>query len=195
MQQADEDTASGAPRGPVRVLTLPGWQGSGPGHWQTLWEARHGDTRVEQADWFWPRRGDWMARLDEVLLATPGAAWLVAHSLGCHLVAAWAAHSRHTARVRGALLVAPPDLDRDDLPPQLASWRPAVRQRLPLPAVLLHSSNDPYCSRDSALALAQAWGAQPHDLGPRGHVNAESGLGDWPQGRRWLPVGPPETHQ
>ena len=52
----------------MRVLLLPGWLDSGPGHWQTLWEAKHGDRRVTQADWLWPKRGDWMARLEEVLL-------------------------------------------------------------------------------------------------------------------------------
>ncbi|HEV8689766.1 MAG TPA: alpha/beta hydrolase, partial [Ideonella sp.] len=30
-----------------RVLLLPGWLDSGPGHWQTLWETQHGDLRVQ----------------------------------------------------------------------------------------------------------------------------------------------------
>ena len=89
----------------VRILLLPGWLDSGPGHWQTRWEALHGDRRVVQDDWEWPKRGDWMARLEEEILAEPRPAALVAHSLGCQLVAAWAAHSRHTDHVRGALLV------------------------------------------------------------------------------------------
>jgi predicted alpha/beta hydrolase family esterase len=97
----------------ARVLTLPGWLNSGPEHWQSRWELLHGFERVEQDDWLWPRRGDWMARLDQVLLDGDEApAILVAHSLGCQLVASWAAHSHHTARVRGALLVAPPDTER-----------------------------------------------------------------------------------
>ena len=60
-----------------RVLILPGWLNSGPGHWQSRWQALYGDERVEQADWTWPRRGDWMARLDEVLLADARPAALV----------------------------------------------------------------------------------------------------------------------
>jgi len=134
-----------------RVFVLPGWMNSGPEHWQSRWERLHGYERVEQADWVWPRRGDWMARLDEVLLAAAESpAVLVAHSLGCHLVAAWAAHSSHTGRVRGALLVAPPDLECDDMPPQVSTWRPIVRQRLPFAATLLYSHSDPYCSPASA---------------------------------------------
>lgn len=170
----------------ARIQLLPGWLNSGPGHWQSRWEALHGDQRVEQDDWEWPRRGDWMARLDEVLLADARPAWLVAHSLGCHLVAAWAAHSMHRERVRGALLVAPPDLDRDDKPPQVTRWRPIVLAPLPFPATLLYSDDDPYCAPARACRLAAAWGAQARSVGAAGHVNGDSGLGDWPAGRAEL---------
>ncbi len=170
------------------VLTLPGWLSSGPGHWQTLWEEQHGDLRVEQHDWLHPKRGDWLARLDEVLLGLPGqrGVLLAAHSLGCIQVAAWAAHSRLTGRVRGALLVAPGDVEREDLVPLLPGWAPIVRQRLPFPAILAGSQDDPYCAADKARALALAWGADYRDMGARGHLNAESGLGDWPAGRALL---------
>lgn len=166
----------------LRVLLLPGWLNSGPDHWQSRWEILHGFIRVEQADWEWPRRGDWMARLDEVLLADERPALLAAHSLGCHLVAAWAAHSRHTARVRGALLVAPPDVERDDLPPQLHNWRPALRQALPFAALTLYSEDDPFATPERARGYATDWGARALSVGAAGHVNGESGLGDWPAG-------------
>lgn len=169
-----------------RTLLLPGWQDSDPAHWQSRWEVLHGDQRVVQDDWLWPRRGDWMARLEEVLLADARPAVLVAHSLGCHLVAAWAAHSRQTQRVLAALLVAPPDTEADAMPPQLHNWRPMVRQALPFPALVLASSDDPYCSLARAEALAADWGAACISLGPRGHLNGESGLGDWPEARDWL---------
>jgi predicted alpha/beta hydrolase family esterase len=165
-----------------RVLILPGWQNSGPGHWQSRWEALYGFVRVEQADWDWPRRGDWMARLDEVLLDGSQPALLVAHSLGCHLVAAWASHTQHTHRVQAALLVAPPDIERDDMPPQVSTWRPIARQRLPFPATLLYSDDDPYCAPTRAVAMAADWGAAPVSLGATGHVNGDSALGDWPAG-------------
>lgn len=169
-----------------RVLLLPGWLDSGPGHWQTLWERQHGDLRVQQADWQWPRRGDWMARLEEVLLEDDRPALLAAHSLGCHLVAAWAAHSQHATCVRGALLVAPPDLDQADTPPQLFNWRPVVRERLPFAATVVYSENDPFGSVAAAQALARDWGAEAMSIGALGHVNAESGLADWPEGRSQL---------
>ena len=166
----------------LRTLLLPGWLDSGPGHWQSRWEARHGFRRVLQDDWLWPRRGDWMARLEEELLADPRPAVLVAHSLGCHLVAAWAAHSARLERVCAAWLVAPPDLDRPDLPPQLASWRPAARQPLPMPALLVASDDDPFAAEAASLRLASDWQVPTWRLPGRGHLNADSGLGDWDDG-------------
>ena len=166
----------------VRVCILPGWQNSGPDHWQSRWEALHGFDRVQQHDWDHPLRGDWMAQLEEAVLAADRPLALVAHSLGCQLVAAWAAHSRSTARVRGALLVAPPDTARADMPPQLASWRQVPRQPLPFAAQVLYSEDDPFCAPERALAMAAGWGVPARSLGGRGHINAASGLGDWPEG-------------
>ena len=165
-----------------RLLTLPGWLNSGPTHWQSRWEFLHGCVRVEQDDWLWPRRGDWMARLEEVVLESPTPVLLAAHSLGCQLVAAWAAHSRHTTRVLGALLVACPDTERADMPPQLSGWRPIPQGRLPFAATMLASSDDPYCAIDRSRQIAEDWGASWHVVGALGHVNGESGLGDWPDG-------------
>jgi uncharacterized protein len=170
----------------MRILLLPGWLDSDPAHWQSRWEALHGDRRVTQDDWLWPRRGDWMARLEEVLLEDDRPALLVAHSLGCQLVAAWAAHSKHTARVQGALLVAPPDIERDDMPPNLAPWRPIVRSRLPFAAIAVTSSDDPYGASERSAAMAHDWGARQVSIGPAGHINGASGLGDWPEGRTLL---------
>ncbi len=174
------------PSPPQRVLLLPGWLNSGPTHWQSRWEAAKGDQRVDQDDWLWPRRGDWMARLDAVLLESNAPALLVAHSLGCQLVASWAAHSQHTARVRAALLVAPPDTERADMPPNLFNWRPISRTRLPFASLVVASLDDPYCSPERAAQLAADWGSAWHEIGARGHVNGDSGLGDWPEGRALL---------
>jgi uncharacterized protein len=171
---------------PENVLLLPGWQNSGPGHWQSLWETRHGYRRVDQHDWMTPKRGDWMARLEEFVLGCDGPAVLVAHSLGCHLAAAWAAHSQNAHRVKGALLVAPPDTERDDLRPVLPSWAPIPLKPLPFPSVLVASTDDPYCGFVRARGLAAAWGSRLVDLGAAGHINAETGLGDWAEGLGFL---------
>ena len=168
------------------VLILPGWQGSGPDHWQMRWVRQHGYHVVEQNDWMRPRRGDWLARLDEVVIDTPGSVVLVAHSLGCIQVAAWAAFSHHTCRVRAALLVAPGDVESHDMKNRVPGWSPILRDRLPFPSLLVGSDNDPYCSIERARELARDWGARWINLGKAGHINAESALGDWPEGHALL---------
>ncbi len=170
-----------------RVLTLPGWQGSGPEHWQSRWETLYGYERVEQNDWQRPLRGDWSVRLDEVMADASEPVVLVAHSLGCQLVAWWAAHSRHVKRVSAAVLVAPPDVEQQhELLQRLHSWTPIARQALPFKTLVLASSDDPYCSLERAQAMVADWGAEFVDLGALGHINAESGLGDWPEGHAQL---------
>jgi predicted alpha/beta hydrolase family esterase len=171
---------------PQNVLILPGWENSGPLHWQSLWERRHGYVRVEQHDWMRPLRGDWITRLEDVLLAQDAPSVLVAHSLGCQLVAAWAAVSRNTHKVQAALLVAPGDVEREEIRSALATWVPVVAQPLPFKSQLLACHNDPYCAFERAQAFAQAWGADFVDYGQRGHINADSGLGDWPDGHQRL---------
>jgi predicted alpha/beta hydrolase family esterase len=170
----------------IDVLILPGWQNSGPLHWQSRWEALHGYVRVQQHDWMQPLRGDWMSQLEEAVLAAQRPVVLAAHSLGCLLTAAWTAHSRNVHRVQGALLVAPGDAERAELRAPLKSWSPIVLQQLPFPSVLLGSHNDPYCSIDRAKLFAQAWSARFVDYGHAGHINSDSGLGDWPQGHALL---------
>lgn len=178
----------------TKVLLLPGWQNSGPGHWQSRWERIYGYERVEQHDWMRPLRGDWIARLQEVVLdhcvrRSPGAPAdivLVAHSLGCMLVAAWAAHTPLAQHVRGALLVAPGDPQREEVAAALPSWFQIPRNTLPFPTILLGSHDDPYCSFARAQEFARSWGSQFIDYGRCGHINADSGLGDWPQGHAML---------
>lgn len=168
------------------VLLLPGWQNSGPAHWQSLWQVQFGYQRVEQHDWLRPLRGDWMARLEEVVLSSDEPTVLVAHSLGCLLVAAWAAHSRHPHRVKAALLVAPGDAEREDLRALLGSWSPLTQHRLPFKSILVASRDDPYCSFERAQVFAAAWGSDLVDGGCLGHINAESGLKDWLPGQKLL---------
>lgn len=177
-----------------RVLLLPGWQNSGPEHWQSRWEAAYGYERVQQHDWMRPLRGDWIARLQDVVLGhaarrdpdAPADIVLVGHSLGCMLVAAWAAHTRLARHICGALLVAPGDPQREELAGTLGSWAQIPRNALPFPSLLLGSQDDPYCSFMRAQAFARAWGSEFIDYGHCGHINSDSGLGDWPQGRALL---------
>jgi hypothetical protein len=118
-----------------------------------------------------------------VVLSTSASAVLVAHSLGCMLVAAWASHSRNTHRVKAALLVAPSDVEQEALRPVLASWSPVPLHPLPFKSSLVASRDDPFCSFARAQVFAAAWGSTRVDAGAAGHVNADSGLGAWPWGQ------------
>jgi predicted alpha/beta hydrolase family esterase len=166
-------------------LIIPGLYGSAPEHWQSRWlRARAQAKRVELGQWDDPSRDVWIAHLDRAIGRQRQPVLLVAHSLGCLAVAWWAGQASvaRLAKVRGALLVAPPDVDRPDAVPVLRRFAPAPMNHLPFPSLLVASRNDPYATFERLAQLAQAWGAGLADVGWLGHINAESGLGDWPQG-------------
>ena len=122
----------------------------------------------------------------DVVLSCNEPAVLVAHSLGCMLVAAWAAHSQNTHRVKAALLVAPPDVERSDITQMLHSWAPVPLGKLPFKSIVFASNNDPFCSLERAQFFAASWGASLHAVRSGGHLNAASGLGDWAEAHTLL---------
>jgi uncharacterized protein len=171
---------------PPRVLTVPGWENSGPAHWQSLWE--RGDPRrfrrVEQRDWDLPDPDDWVHALDAAIAAEPGPVVLVAHSLGCIAVARWAA--KFARPVAGALLVAPADVERADTPEPIRCFAPVPLQPLPFRSILVASGNDEYLSMDRARHFARCWASELVPAGAAGHLNTAAGFGPWPQGERLL---------
>lgn len=173
----------------VRYLIVPGWHGSPPEHWQSYWQqVLPGSARVEQEDWLLPQRHAWVAQLERQVAADRRPVVLIAHSLGCITVAHWAAQASPAllTRVRGALLVAPADVERADCPAALTNFAPIATQPLPFPSVLVGSSNDHAASADRALEFAQHWGAEAVILPQAGHINVQSGHHHWEQGFAWL---------
>lgn len=165
----------------TRHLIIPGWANSGPAHWQSCWERTlPGASRVEMPDWFSQRREDWVAALDAAVRASAEPPILIAHSLGCHAVASWAAKS--TLRIRAALLVAPPDLDRRSCPSFLHEFAPVARSKLRFPSRVVASDSDPYGSLAASIQIAFAWGSEVTVLENAGHINTEAGFGPWPDG-------------
>jgi predicted alpha/beta hydrolase family esterase len=170
----------------TRTLILPGLGGSGPQHWQSLWERRFGYARVDQRDWDAPEREEWVRSLDAAVCSSDGPVVLVAHSLACALVAHWAAATGGRT-ARAALLVAPADIDglAGSLPP-VASFAPVPAQPLPFASIVVASEDDPYVRIERARAFAAQWKSEFVSIGARGHINAASGLDDWPQGHAML---------
>jgi predicted alpha/beta hydrolase family esterase len=157
------------------VIIVPGLHDSGPAHWQSRWQRRHGGmSRVQQEDWDHPQLAHWAARLDQLRRRDPRPALLVAHSFGCLT----AVHSiaRDAANVAGALLVAPADPVKFGVAEQL----PALP--LPCPSIVVASADDPWMRFERAAEWAGRWRSELVAAGHLGHINADSGLGDWPAG-------------
>ena len=108
-----------------RIVIVPGWRDSGPGHWQSLWEERMPNVaRVAQDDWVTPSRNAWVGTLTRMV---PHAA-------------------------------------------------------LPYRSIVVVSSNDPFCPVRLAGAYARAWGSEFVRIQNAGHINIDSGHGEWPLG-------------
>lgn len=168
----------------VPVLIVPGLGGSANDHWQSHLERSLPNTfRVQQEDWERPDLTDWVERLAGSVEARPGGV-LVAHSLGCPLVAHLAGR-RPDLPVAAALLVAPADVDSArHTPSHTRGFAPIPCQPLPFPSIVVASTNDPFMALDRAINLAHTWGAEFVDVGACGHINIASGFGPWPIGER-----------
>jgi predicted alpha/beta hydrolase family esterase len=173
--------------GEPTVLVLPGYGDSGPRHWQSLWEAADPRMRrVRQRDWFEPRLHDWLAGLDDAIADCPTPPVLAAHSLGCALVAHWVERTGGNA-VRGALLVAPPDVAAlATVLEAVQTFAPVPLVPLPFPSILVASDDDLYAGAACVERFAGAWGSRLVTLAGAGHINADAGFGEWPEGRALL---------
>jgi predicted alpha/beta hydrolase family esterase len=170
----------------MATLILPGWQGSGPEHWQAHWlDLMDKTVLVRQHDWDHPDLDDWLDAAVAAIDSHPNPI-LVGHSLGAILIAHLA--SRHPdLPIAGALLVAPADVDTQAAKvPALASFAPIPTAPLGFPAIVVGSRNDPWMPPARARILARMWEAEYVDAGHAGHINAAADLGAWPEGQRLL---------
>jgi predicted alpha/beta hydrolase family esterase len=55
-------------------------------------------------------------------------------------------------------------------------------KKLPFPALVVASRNDPRVTIEEAQRFAEAWGADIADVGELGHMGNEARLGLWPTG-------------
>ncbi len=175
----------------VDILMVPGWQGSTPQHWQSRWERNLTTARrVELPDWVGSDKDQWVGAIITAVATSARPAVLVTHSLGT-IAAVHAALKLPHGALAGAFLVAPADVDNPDTwpaangiawPESGLGFAPVPLSSLPLPSMLLASSDDPYCRPERARHFAAAWGSELMEVGPAGHINAESGHGPWPDG-------------
>ncbi len=163
------------------VLICPGIGNSGSQHWQSLWEQSNSKfLRISQRDWDHPVCEEWVATQEDTIARIDTSVVIVAHSLACLSVAHWAAKAH--APIKAALLVAVPDPDAASFPAEAIGFAPAPTQRFSFPSIVVASTDDPYGSLAHAQTCASAWGSRLVNIGAAGHINAASGLGQWPEG-------------
>ncbi|PDV87338.1 hypothetical protein CO652_16970 [Rhizobium sp. H4] len=167
------------------IIILPGIGGSGDAHWQTRWEISSPEMRrFQPSDWDRPDLADWMSALDRTVRASATAPLLVAHSLACLLVAHWQQLS--SLAVAGAFLVAVPDPQSASFPEEAAGFGNPPSQEMRFPTLIVASANDPFGTLDHARARADLWGSGLVEIGAFGHINGQSGLEEWTQGKALL---------
>lgn len=166
-------------RSELRTLIVPGLRGSGPLHWQSLWQEEHPEyERVVQPDWFSSDLDPWAETIARKIDEHSGSVLLVAHSFGCLAAvraAAWAPE-----RIAGALLVAPAD------PQKFAAEAVLAQKKLGARWIVVASRNDPWMSFERVHGWATCWASRFVDAGHAGHINADAGYGEWPAGERLL---------
>ncbi len=165
----------------MKVFTIPGLYNSGPDHWQTHWEKEYGFTRIEQKEWETPVCDDWLQTIDSVVTQHPlEEVILVGHSLACCTIVRWA--EKYKCIIKGALLVAPSDVEAASYPPGTKGFSPMPKFKLPFPSIVIASTDDEYVTIERAKEFANNWGSELINAGELGHINSASNLGNWPFG-------------
>jgi hypothetical protein len=172
----------------MNYLIVPGLNNSGPRHWQSFWaKSLPNATRVVQHCWDKPQKEEWIKTLNETILNLTSDTIIVAHSLGVATTVMWltqqAEKGKILSQIKGAFLVSPSDVDNIEV---IKSFAPMPLQKLPVPACVVASENDPFVSMERAKFFANAWGVQVFNAGALGHINSDSNLGEWEQGRKFL---------
>ncbi len=173
----------------MKVLLLHGWGGSDFPHWQS-WLAGeiardYGTISFPLLDNpHFPSKNRWMRQVKEILkYFAPDV--IICHSLANTL---WfhLCLEGEIAPVKRLLLVAPPSLSCN-----LETLKTFFPLRVPQTlfaeeALLVVSNNDPYMTMDEAKELQNSLGIEMKILESAGHINADSGYGEWPWVKEWV---------
>ena len=163
------------------ALILPGIGDSDRNHWQSRWQSENSSfVRVQQRDWDQPICDEWVGVLEKHIAEAGLDVVLVAHSLGCLLVAHWAARTH--LMVKGALLLAPPNPKSPIFPNEATGFSTLPDNLLPFPSIVVASSDDPYGNLEFSSSCASMWGSLFINIGNAGHINSSSGFGEWREG-------------
>lgn len=167
----------------ITCYNVPGLRNSPADHWQTLWEQAFPDQihRVEQSNWDAPDKNAWVKRVEETLShPSLDKTILIGHSVGCATIAHW--FLQYQRPIKGALLVAPSDVEAPSYPSYITGFSPLPLDQLPFLTIVVASSNDRVVDPERARYFAKQWGGQFILLPKAGHIEGSSGFGAWPQG-------------
>jgi predicted alpha/beta hydrolase family esterase len=185
------------PRRPTRsvpTVVVPGWNGSGPGHWQTwleeqLHEAGRDTHRPDFADVDHPDLAEWLSALRAALADLEADNFdVVAHSLGAVLWLHHVATTTDSPRAARVLLVSPPSPQTDVA--DLAEFFPppldidTVRRGAD-GTVLVAADDDPFLPEGIAAAYAVPLKIATTIVPGGGHLNLDAGFGEWPAVLDW----------
>ncbi|CAJ1850822.1 MULTISPECIES: RBBP9/YdeN family alpha/beta hydrolase [Aeromonas] len=162
-----------------KILLVPGLHNSGPDHWQSRWHEHFPYwQRMTGLPWEKPDLTVWSAKLASKLRSRRSRVHLVAHSFGA--LTAIAAARLQPEKVASLFLVAPAD------PARFGIVDERLEGPLQVSAQLVASRNDPWMSFERAEYWSRQWQVPLFDAGSAGHINAQSGHGDWHQGLELL---------
>ncbi|MDT8311513.1 MAG: alpha/beta fold hydrolase [Methylophaga sp.] len=171
----------------TRILTVPGFHGSDAAHWQSWLEKEFaGSERLTGVNWESPNLYAWAETLEKQIDSKAEQVILVAHSFGCLVSAVMA--SWRPEKVAGVILVAPAAPERFSLEGPIELGQKNIAnivsslpdQRLNTLGVLVASENDPWMPAVQADQLSRDWSLAFYNAGQAGHINSESGYGEWP---------------
>jgi predicted alpha/beta hydrolase family esterase len=166
----------------THYFIVPGLGNSGPDHWQTYFEQTLSNCkRIEQQEWDAPDCIDWINTIDAALNGYDlSAVVLIGHSLGCTAIAHWFVHFGKS--IKGALLVAPSDIESPVYTFPATGFTPIPLRKFPFKTVVAASTNDEWVSFQRAAFFAEQWGSELVNIGNAGHINAAAGYGKWEDG-------------
>ncbi len=104
--------------------------------------------------------------------------------MGGIAIAHWA--REFNVKIKGAMIVAPPDLDNPWQDLGLESFTPIPLLPFPFSSVIIGSTNDNWATKERTEAFAKNWGSKLIFIGDAGHITAASGFGNWDEGLRLL---------
>ncbi|MBK8808728.1 MAG: serine hydrolase family protein [Bacteroidales bacterium] len=166
----------------TNYLIIPGYGNSESEHWQTYFEEKLPNCiRIQQKSWDSPICNDWVENINKTIRQyKPETVILVAHSLGGIAIAHWAL--RYKTKIKGAMIVAPPDVENPWQDFGFESFTPIPILKLPFPSILVASTNDNWATVEKIQTFAENWGSKLIFIGNAGHINSSSGYGIWDEG-------------